>query len=49
MAGRVAYLTMADPGNFVTDYELSEPSLYLCMDSGAAERFAAAFDAHLRA
>ncbi len=31
------------------ELELIEPSLYLRMDEGAAERFAAAFDRHLRA
>jgi len=47
---RCAYLTMADPGDYVTDYhllmelELIEPSLYLRTDKEAACRFARAFN-----
>lgn len=34
---------------WLMELELIEPSLYLRMDDGAAERFAAALDAHIRA
>lgn len=46
---RADFVRGADDRFLLMELELIEPSLYLRMDAGAAARFAAAFDAHVRA
>lgn len=46
---RVDFVRGNDGAYWLMELELIEPSLYLRMDDGAAARFAAAFDAHIRA
>lgn len=47
--GRADFVRDADDMFLLMELELIEPSLYLRMDDGAPARFAAAFDAHVRA
>jgi len=41
---RADFVRARDGGFLLMELELIEPSLYLRMDAGAADRFAAAFD-----
>jgi len=45
---RADFVRDADDDYLLMELELIEPSLYLRTDEGAAERFAAAFDSHIR-
>ena len=45
---RADFVRDADDDYLLMELELIEPSLYLRTDEGAAERFAAAFDKHIR-
>ena len=46
--GRVDLVRSVDDDYLLMELELIEPSLYLRTDENAAERFASAFDAHVR-